>query len=65
MSKVKLLVDLSIEISFDATFQAGHEFKVIGKDSRGVIVETRLKGERKTFTLEFKHMNEYWEFIDD
>lgn len=65
MSKVRLLVDMSIEISFYANYEVGQEFKVVGKDSRGLIVETKINGERKNFTLAYKHLNEYWEYVDD
>ena len=65
MSKVRLLVDMSFEISFYAHYEVGQEFKVVGKDGRGLIAETKINGERKTFTLAYKHLNEYWEYVDD
>lgn len=64
MSKLRLLTDFTTGFDLECHFLAGHEFKVVGTDSRGVIVEYRVKGEKKTSTMAFKHQNEYWELID-
>lgn len=65
MSKVRLLTDFTTGFDLESHFSAGHIFKVVGNDSRGVIVEYRIKGDKKQSTFAFKHQNEYWELIDE